>query len=116
MVTIAILAVIASIAIPAYRGYITTSHKAECQNEIAAIKLAESEYFLDNNKYFDGGNVGELKTNSGSIYLPSSTAAGGSSECDYKVSLNGTTGYLITASPATGSHLVGQSDMTFSGP
>lgn len=52
MVTIAILAVIAGIAVPAYFGYVKTSRFAEAQVEIAAIKIAQEEYFLENNTYF----------------------------------------------------------------
>ena len=54
MVTIAILAVIASIAIPAYSGYIITARKSECLNEVAAIQLAEEEFYLENNSYYAG--------------------------------------------------------------
>lgn len=52
MVTVAILAIIAAIAIPAYNGYVKTSRFSEAQSEIAAIKIAQEEYFLDNNTYF----------------------------------------------------------------
>lgn len=52
MITVAILAIIAGIAIPAYHGYIRESRFAEAQNEIAQIKIAQSEYFLENNTYF----------------------------------------------------------------
>ena len=52
MVTMAILAVVAGIAIPAYNGYVHNSYAAECQNEIAAIQLAQQEFFLENNAYF----------------------------------------------------------------
>ena len=115
MVTVAILGVVASIAIPAYNGYIKTSHKSECNNEMAAIKLAESEFFLDNNAYFKGGNVGELTTNSGNIYSPSSAAAGANSECDYSVAITTTT-FTITATPTTTGHLNGEAAWTLSGP
>lgn len=115
MVTIAILAVVASIAIPAYNGYIKTGYKSECHNEMASIKLAESEYFLDNNVYFKGNDVGELKTNSGGIYQPSSTALSADTNCTYSV-LVSTTNYQITATPVKGSHLDGVAAMTIDGP
>ena len=115
MVTVAILAVVASIAIPAYNGYIMTGHKTECQNEIASIKLAESEYFLDNNAYFAGADVSALETNSGNIYSASTAAKSANSECDYSVAITANS-FTITASPATGGHLVGQGNMVISGP
>jgi len=52
MVTVAVLAVIASLAIPAYRDYVTTARFTEAQNEISAIILAQEEFFLDNGNYF----------------------------------------------------------------
>ena len=54
MITIAIIAVVAGIAIPAYTGYIVTARMSEADNNLAAISLAQEEYFLENNKYFKG--------------------------------------------------------------
>ena len=115
MIVVAILGVVAAIAIPAYNGYIKTGHQSECQNEMASIQLAEAEYFLDNNSYFSGTGVSNLKSASGDIYSPSSTASGAKSECTYKVDTTTTT-FTITASPKAGGHLVGQGDMIISGP
>jgi len=90
MTTVAILAIVASIAIPAYKGYIQTSHKTECQNEVAAIRLAEEEYFLDNNAYFKGSDVSTLEKNSSNTYQASSAAKSAKTECDYTVTITGT--------------------------
>lgn len=54
MITIAIIAVIAGIAIPSYNGYIITARMSEADNNLAAIRLAQEEYFLENNQYFQG--------------------------------------------------------------
>jgi len=120
LVAMAILAVIASIALPAYRGYISTAHKTECQNEVAAIKLAESEYFLENNKYFKGGDAATLETISGGIYTRSKAAAdAAASECVYTVITPTTTSYIITANKnPNGGHLKNETDpiVTFTGP
>lgn len=56
LVTVAILAVVSSIAIPAYTGYISAARMAEAKNNIAALRLAEEEFFLENNTYFDNNN------------------------------------------------------------
>ncbi len=104
MTTVAILAIVATIAIPAYNGYITTSHKTECHNEVAAIRLAEEEHFLDNNFYFKGNNVGELEANSSNTYKASSAAKSGKTECDYSVSVTATT-YDIKATGNANNHL-----------
>jgi len=90
MVTIAILAVIASIAIPAYTGYITTAKKSECLNEMAAIKLAEEEFYLENNTYYAGKRENGTNTlQSASSGLYKGTYAAGDN-CKYEVAACGT--------------------------
>jgi len=97
MITIAILGIVAAIAIPAYTGYIATARMAEATNNIAALKLAEEEYYLENNKYFydttdDNDN---LATASGNLWS-ASKGEGGTVNFTYTVS--GTNpSYTITA-------------------
>lgn len=102
MITIAVLAVIAAIAIPAYTGYITTAKKSECFNEMSAIKLSEEEYFLENNTFFSGvrnsGTVDGLKNNSSGYY---SNVYSAEDNCSYSVVAGPTgdmTSYVLTAS------------------
>lgn len=52
MIVVAIIAIITSIAIPAYNGYITSAKIQECANEMAAISLAQKQFFLENNAFF----------------------------------------------------------------
>ena len=60
MIAIAILAVVGALAIPAYNGYIREGRKSECNNEITAIMLAQSQFFLENNSYFQGPDVADV--------------------------------------------------------
>lgn len=62
MITVAILAILAGIAIPMYSGYVQSGYQTECKNEVSAIKLAEEEYYLKYNQYFPPapGNVSML--------------------------------------------------------
>ena len=60
MIVIAIIATLAGIAIPIYRGYKQTAQATECGNEVAALRLAEEEFFLVNNSYFEGGSAALL--------------------------------------------------------
>lgn len=64
MIAVAIIATLASIAIPAYNNYIATSRLVEGQNNLAAIAIAQEEYFLENNTYFQGVDIAALETNS----------------------------------------------------
>ena len=90
MITVAILAIISTIAIPAYTGYIKTAKMAEAHNNIAALRIAQEEFFLENNAYFAGTSTANLQTNSGGLW----TAAAGS---DGAVAFN----YVVTTT-ATG--------------
>jgi len=110
MVATAILAILASIAIPIYRNYTQSAQATECANEVAGIRLAEEEYFLVNNTYFAGADAPSLATNSTGVYVPSPKAAAGTSVCTYSVapgnagSGSGTiaTQYAINAIPRAG--------------
>ena len=62
MITLGILGVITAIAIPAYTGYIKTAKMTEAHNNLAALRLAEEEYFLENNAYFAGANYTDLES------------------------------------------------------
>lgn len=69
MIAVAILAIIAGIAIPAYNGYIRQSRFAEAQNEFAKLKIAQSEFFLENNTYFGPvANGGDFAAASNDMY------------------------------------------------
>jgi len=52
MIAVAIIAILGAVAIPAYNGYIQTARLEECANEVAAISLAQRQFFLENNTYF----------------------------------------------------------------
>ncbi len=107
MITVAVIAVLASIAIPMYSGYIQSSYRAECQNEISAIRLAQEEFFLENNEYFPTGGgsttgATNIKSASGDLYEPSVNATLSSAYCDYNVNAVAAGGgtpasYTITA-------------------
>jgi len=54
MIVVAILAILAGIAIPLYTNYIETSRNTEAFNDMNSLRLAEEEYFLENNTYVPG--------------------------------------------------------------
>ena len=100
MIVLAILGIISAIAIPAYTGYIKEGRKSECRNEIAAITIAESQFFLENNAYFTGTGASGLQTASQGYYIPTAEAlAAGTTNCTYAIVTAGN-GYTITATGA----------------
>jgi len=94
MITVAILGVIASIAIPAYNGYVLTAKMTEADNNLAALRLAEEEYFLENNNYFDGINTSTVATNSQGLWS-ATKGSNGSVNFNYVVTLS--SGWTATA-------------------
>ena len=105
MVTMAILGVITAIAVPAYNGYIRTAKLSEAQNNLAAIRLAQEEFFLENNRYFFGANAAALKTDSGDLW----TATKGSDgyNFDYVVTLSSSPSWTATATGKVGTSVEG---------
>lgn len=103
MVTVGVLAIIAAVAIPAYRGYIETAKRTECFNELAAINLAQEEHFLEYNTYFSGERKSgdtTLKDNSHGYYKGVYTTE---DNCTYKVVAGPTSdmkSYVLTAEGA----------------
>ena len=51
MITVAILAVLAGVAIPTYQGYIQTSKEAKLLNNIATIEVFQEDYRLRTGSY-----------------------------------------------------------------
>ncbi|MCW8900662.1 MAG: prepilin-type N-terminal cleavage/methylation domain-containing protein [Gammaproteobacteria bacterium] len=108
MIVIAILGIVSAIAIPLYSGYIATARLAEAKNNIAALKLAEEEHFLENNSYFydmtnDNANLASASTN-----LWSATKGDGNQvNFTYTVSGSGNS-YTITATGNAGTPVAGK--------
>lgn len=98
MITVAILAVITAIAVPAYNGYMATARKTEGNNNLAALALAEEEYFLENNAYFYGADKDALETASGNLW--EATSSDGVFNFAYAVS--GTSGNYTATATGTG--------------
>ena len=76
MVTLAILGILSAIAIPAYNGYISTAKMSEAQNNLAALRLAEEENYLETNSYFTGTDTNDLETNSNGLWTASKGSDG----------------------------------------
>jgi len=82
MIVVAIIAILSGIAIPAYNGYITTGRLTECANEITAIKLAQKQFFLENNRFFPNPNA--TVTSVAANYLAIEAQSGGYFRSTYR--------------------------------
>jgi len=83
MIVVAIIGILSAIAIPAYNGYITTGRLTECANEIAAITLAQKQFFLENNTFFPAP-APAAATSVGANYLALEAASGGYFRSTYR--------------------------------
>ena len=96
MVASAILGILIAIALPAYNGYISSSRNTEGRNNLASIKLAQEEYFLENNRYFPDPD-GTVQTSDNSINGYWQAAEGNDRNFDYAVITSDGSGYTATA-------------------
>lgn len=111
VITVAIIAVVSAIAIPAYNGYIETARMTEAKNNIAALKLAEEEFFLENNTYFHNNsdnNNGNLETNSQGLWKATG-GEGGAINFNYSVS-SSSTSFSIIATGKSGTRVAGKTE------
>lgn len=75
MITVAIVAIIAAVAIPAYQGYIKSSHFAAARLNAQSLQLFLEDFFLDNDQYLpssvtSGSNLNKSQLNSNFGWSP----------------------------------------------
>jgi len=90
MIVIAVIAILASIALPSYESYVKRGKVQEATSSLAAERVGMEQYFQDNRTYI--GAV--LKANATKYWT-------------YALSNLTATTYTITASPAAGSGMTG---------
>lgn len=114
LMAIAILAIIASIAIPLYSGYISTARNTEGRNNLASIRLVQEEYFLENNRYFPNpdGTASTTAANLSTYWTPAEPDADRNFNYTVVSSSSGTT-YTATATGRGGTYKVPSTE-TFS--
>ena len=58
MVTVAIAAILASVAIPMYRDYVIRSRIIDATSKLSDFRVRMEQYFMDNRTYADGAKCG----------------------------------------------------------
>lgn len=61
MIVVAILGILAAIAVPMYRGYVTTAKRSEAKSNLETIRLLQEQYFADRRTYVVGADTTALK-------------------------------------------------------
>ena len=94
MVTVAIIAILASIAFPSYTRYIARSNRAAAQGYLMDLAQREQQYLLDNRSYADTATIKALDA------APANVAAQYNT---YVTPPTPTTTFTIHADPLAGS-------------
>jgi len=72
MITVAIVAILAAVALPSYRDYVLRSKLVEAKTNLSDMRTRLEQYFLDNRTYPTGGCLAYASgpAPAGKIYLP----------------------------------------------
>ena len=84
MITVAILAIIAAVAIPSYTSYVDRGKRAEARTALLDIAARQERYYSNKRKYT--GQLNELRmsgTSENGYYTLSVTLPSGSSDQDF---------------------------------
>jgi type IV pilus assembly protein PilE len=102
MIVVGVLSILAMLAIPAYKGYITTGRQAAARANIEPLRLAVEDYRLDNMAAGYVALDGLVWEPSGNKTLETGVLGwapdGDNDEYNYAVSATAT-GYTITVTP-----------------
>lgn len=61
MIVVAILGILAAIAVPMYRGYVSSAKQAEAKANLETIRLLQEQFFADRRTYVAGANTAALR-------------------------------------------------------
>ena len=109
MVTVAIVAILAAIALPSYSEYVTRSRLMDAHSRLGDLRIQMEKYFQDNRSYMNGAACG---IDGAGLALATANADGGRS-FDYTCpagALTATTYSVV----ATGRAAKGMTGFTFS--
>jgi type IV pilus assembly protein PilE len=98
MITVAVIAILAAIAVPSYTQYIIRSSRQAAQSELTELSAVQEKIYLNSNAY--SANIGTAYTgqSGGGLGVPNSA----SRDRKYTLSVTVSGGaYTITATPVT---------------
>ena len=99
MMTVAIAAILAAVALPMYRTYVMRGRIIDGTSKLSEFRVRMEQYFMDNRTYANGGNCG----------VPNPTDTG---DAAFTIACSGATATAYTAK-ATGKSSKGMSGFEF---
>lgn len=91
MITVVILAIIVTVAIPAYNGYVTRGKITEATSGLSGLRVQMEQYFQDNRSYVTaGGACGAAMPAAPAVKYFTFTCAG--TQTTYTITATGTSG------------------------
>lgn len=112
MVIVAIIAILASIALPSYRQYIIRSSRTAAQNELQKMSGLQEKIYLNSNAYTANLTTAYDGTTAGGLGITSGTTT----DNRYTISLSRPTTqtYTLTATPVAGTTQAGDGNLSIS--
>lgn len=101
MITVAIVAILASIALPSYREYVVRTRRADVQRLLLQYAQNFERYYTTNGKYVSSGTTCGITTANTDYYTITATCSSA-------------TTFMLTASPVSSSTQSGDGDQTLS--
>jgi type IV pilus assembly protein PilE len=108
MIVVAILGILAAIAIPTYRNYVSSAKRSEAKANLETLRLLEEQYFADQRTYLAGASTNALMAAGTGLpgFEPGNVA---DLNYDYKVEANpATTSNIATSFRATATGKAGR--------
>ncbi len=94
MITVAILAILAAVAIPAYSNYVNRAKQSDAIIGLKAAQMAQEQFYSENNRYantidilpgFSDGTVDDSYAKGEYHFSASAVPAGGSTSASFKI-------------------------------
>ena len=102
MITVAIVAILAAVALPSYNDYIRRGQLPEAFAGMSDLRVKMEQYYQDNRQYgTSGGNCADVATPTWAAGTPTLTYSGAQFFAFTCAVTNGGQGYTITATGVT---------------
>lgn len=97
MITVAVVAIMAAIAVPSYRQYVMRANRVDATSALLRLASAQERFYLQNNRYAGAGEIADAP--------PAGLGIGGTERGFYGLAIDSddlAVGYVATATAIAG--------------